>query len=142
MCTGPSTSRYPVREEAVSEVGDMAVENFHINATRPADGVIVVEVSGQIDITNSLAFQQRLMEELDEGATQVVLDLDDADQVDTTGMSVLLALAKRCEIEDRKLAIVCHGGWVRRALATTSLDQMIAVHATLEEALGRGGPAL
>jgi anti-sigma B factor antagonist len=119
----------------------MAVEDFHIGAMRPADGIIVIEVSGQIDITNSLAFQQRLLEELDEGTTQVVLDLDAADHVDTTGMSVLLTLAKRCRFKDQELAIVCSAGWVRRALATTGLDQMIAVHATLEEALGRGGPA-
>ena len=119
----------------------MGAEDLHISARRPADDVIVIEVSGEVDITNSLAFQRRLEEELQEGATQVVLDLDAADRVDTTGMSVLLTLAKRCEREHRELAIVCSEGWVRRALATTGLDQLIAVHATLEEALGRGGPA-
>ena len=120
----------------------MAVEDFHIGAMRPADGIIVIEVSGQIDITNSLAFQQRLLEELDERTTRVVVDLNAADRVETIGLSALLELAKRCEREHRELAIVCSGGWVRRALATTGLDEMIAVHATLEEALGRGGPAL
>ncbi len=119
----------------------MGTEDFHISARRPADDVIVIEVSGEVDITNSLAFQQLLFEELEVGARQVVLGLNAADRVDTTGMSVLLTLAKRCRLDDRELAIVCPEGWVRRALATTGLDQMIAVHATLEEALGREDPA-
>jgi anti-sigma B factor antagonist len=120
----------------------MGMQEFHISPLRPADGVIVVQVSGEIDMTNSLAFRQRLFGELDERATQVVLDLHAAIRVDTTGLSVILDLAKRCAREDRKLAIVCPEGWVRRALANSSLDQMIVTHATLDEALGHGGAAV
>jgi anti-sigma B factor antagonist len=116
----------------------MGIEDFHVSARRPADGIIVIEVSGEIDITNSLAFQQRLLEELEEEATQVVLDLDNASRVETTGLSAILELAKHCGGEHRRLDIVCAEGWVRRALGNTGLDQMIAVHATLGEALGRG----
>ena len=119
----------------------MGADDFHISARRPAVDVTIIVVSGEVDITNSLAFQQRLQEELGEGMGVVVLDLDAANRVDTTGMSVLLTLSKRCRLDDRELAIVCSGGWVRRALATTGLDELIAVHATLEEALGREDPA-
>jgi anti-sigma B factor antagonist len=117
----------------------MGTRDFRISPSRPADGIMVIEVSGEIDMTNSLAFRERLIEELDEDATQVVLDLHAAERVDTTGLSVILELAKRCGREDRELAIVCSEGWVRRALANTGLDQVIDTHATLEEALGRGG---
>jgi len=91
----------------------MGIEGFHVSSSRPADGIVVIQVSGEIDITSSLAFKERLFGELDEGATQVVLDLD-----------------------------ACSEGWVRRALANTGLDQMIATHATLDGALGCRGPAL
>lgn len=117
------------------------MQDFRITPLRPADGIIVVQLSGEIDMTNSLAFRQHLFRELDEQATQVVLDLRATDRVDTTGLSVILDLAKQCAREDRELAIVCPEGWVRRALAITSLDQMIDIHATLDEALGHGGPA-
>ncbi len=116
----------------------MGTDDFHVSARRPAVGIIVIEASGQVDITNSLAFQQCLLEEVEEDATQVVLVLDAADRVETTGLSAILELAKHCAGEDRRLDIVCAEGWVRRALANTGLDQMIAVHATLGEALGRG----
>ena len=118
----------------------MGTEDFRIRALRPADGIVVIQVSGEIDITNSLALKQRVFAELDERATNVVLDLDAADRVDTTGLSVILELAERCRSEERELALVCSEGGVRRALAVTGLDQLIATHATLDEALG-GDPA-
>ena len=96
---------------------------------------MVIRVSGEIDMTNSLGFGERLFGELDEEATRVVLDLH-ADRVDTTGLSVILELARRCGREDREMAIVCSEGWVRRALANSGLDQVIETHATLDEALG------
>ena len=52
-------------------------------------------------------------------------------------MSVLWELAKRHTPEGRELAIVCPEGKVRRALATTGLDQVMDVDATLDAALGR-----
>ena len=75
-------------------------------------------------MTSSLAFEQSLFGVLDEGARHVVVDLGAAGYVDTTGMSVLWTLAKRCRCEDREVAIVCCDGWVRSALTDTGLDQM------------------
>ena len=92
-------------------------------------------------MTNSLAFKERLFAFLDEGPRQVVVDLDAADHVDTTGMSVILELARRYSREDRALALVCSEGWVRRALAVTGMDQVVATHGTLDEALGQDEPA-
>ena len=120
----------------------MGTEDFHVSSLRRADGIIVIQVSGEIDITNSLAFKECLFTLLDEGAMQAVLDLDAADRVDTTGLGVILELARRCGREDCKLAIVCSEGWARRALANTGLDQLVPTHATLDEALGHGGGSL
>ena len=119
----------------------MGSPDYRISTLRPADGVIVMQVSGEVDLANSLAFKECLSDGLDCAAALVVLDLDGADRVDTTGLSVILEVAKRCTREDRELAIVCSEGRVRDALAVTGLDQMIATHATLDEALGCDEPA-
>ena len=132
----PPHPRYSQRERRTHRSGGRGDRGLSHNAHRPAHGDIVIQASGEIDITNSLAFRERLFGELDGGAALVVLDLDAADRIDTTGMSVILELAKRCRGEDRELAIVCWEGRVRHAIAATGLDQMIATHATLDEALG------
>jgi anti-sigma B factor antagonist len=115
----------------------LGTQDCCISTVRTTDGVIVVEASGEIDIKTSLAFKERLFGILDEGAAQVVVDLSSAGHVDTTGLSVLWESAKRCGREDRKFSIVCSGGRVRHALATSGLDQFVATHATLDEAIGR-----
>jgi anti-sigma B factor antagonist len=120
---------------------DVGTEDFRITPLQPAGGVIVIQVSGEVDITSALAFKERLFAALDEAAARVVVDLDAADYVDTTGLSVLLELAKRCRRDDRALAIVCCEGLMRRALANTGLDQIVTTYDTLDEALGHGGQA-
>ena len=120
----------------------MGTEHFRITPLRPADGIVVIQVSGEIDITNGLAFKERLFAALDDAAARVVVDLDAAGYVDTTGLSVLLELAKRCRREGRELALVCCEGVMRRALANTGLDQFVTTYATLDEALGHGGQAV
>ena len=116
-------------------------DDFRISVLRPADDLIVVRASGEIDVTASVAFRQRLFALLDEHAAQLVVDLSDTDYVDTYALSVLVDVAIRSRLEDRRLAIVCSEGRMRRALAATGLDQFVATHATLDEALGRDDPA-
>ena len=71
----------------------------------------------------------------------MVVDLSSADYVDTYALSVLVDVAIRCRLEDRRLAIVCSEGRMRRALAATGLDQFVPTYATLDEALGQDEPA-
>jgi anti-sigma B factor antagonist len=117
-------------------------QDYHITVSRPEDGCVIVAVTGKIDIASSLSFGERLCAVLSQEATKVVVDLSAASYLDTTGLSVLWESAKRCRREGRQLVIVCSAGGVRSALATSALDQVVATHATLDEALGHGRPAL
>lgn len=118
-------------------------QDYRIRVLRPEDGgSVIVEVTGKIDIASSLSFRERLFAVLDEGPGQVVVDLSATTYVDTTCLGVLWESAKRCRLQGRELALVCSGGRVRSALANSTLDQVVATHATLDEALGHGGSAL
>ncbi len=116
-------------------------DDYRMNVLRPADDLIVVRARGEIDLTGSISFREGLFALLDEQAAQMVVDLSSADYVDTYALSVLVDVAIRCRLEDRRLAIVCSEGRMRRALAATGLDQFVPTHATLEEALDQDGPA-
>jgi anti-anti-sigma factor len=116
-------------------------DDYRIGVQRTADDSTVIRVTGEIDMKNSLSFKESLDAVIDEDVGQVVVDLSAARDVDTTGLSVLWESAKRCRLEDRELAIVCLGGRVRSILADTGMDQVVATHGTLDEALGHDGPA-
>jgi len=116
-------------------------DDYRINVLRPAEDLIVVRASGEIDVTGSVAFRARLFALLSEQAAQMVIDLSSTDYVDTYALSVLVDVAIRCRLEGRRLAIVCSEGGMRRALSATELDQFVATYATLDEALGQDDPA-
>jgi anti-sigma B factor antagonist len=116
-------------------------DDHFINVLRPADDLIVVRASGEIDVAGSVTLRERLFDLLDEHSARVVVDLSDADYVDTYALSVLVDLANRCRLEHRLLAVVCSEGRMRRALAATGLDQFVATCDSLGEALGQDEPA-
>jgi anti-sigma B factor antagonist len=116
-------------------------DDYRISMTRPADGVIVVQASGEIDVVGSYAFREQLLGLLDEKPARMVVDLECLTYVDTYALSALVDVARRCRLEGRALAIVCSEGRMRSALASTGLDQFVPTHATVDEALGRDDAA-
>ena len=130
----PGYSRGEGKRE--SKLGMGTQDDYRISVLRPEDGLIVAQASGEIDVASSYAFTQQLLALLDEEPTRLVIDLSRVAYVDTYALSALVDLAKRCRLEDCGLAIVCSEGRMRRALASTALDQFVATHATLDEALG------
>ena len=116
-------------------------DGYRISLLRPAEGLIVAQASGEIDVTGSYAFREQLLALLGEKPARMVVDLSSAAYVDTYVMSALIDLANECRLKDCGLALVCSEGSMRRALAATGLDQFVATHATLDEALGEGDPA-
>ena len=111
-------------------------DDHRIEVSRPADDLVVVRAIGEIDVTGSVDFRERLFGLLRDHAARLVVDLSDTGYVDTYALSVLADVAIRCRVEDRGLAIVCSEGRMRRALAATGLDQFVDTYDTLDEALG------
>ena len=116
-------------------------DDYHIGVLRPENGLIVVRASGEIDAAGSYPFTQELLALLDEEPARMLVDLSRVAYVDTYALSALVDLARRCRQVDCGLAIVCSEGRMRRALAATGLDELVATHATMEDALRHDGPA-
>ena len=119
----------------------MGNPDYDISMLRPAEGLVVVQASGEIDVAGSYAFREQLLALLVEQPCRIVVDLSSVAYVDTYVLSALVDVANRCRLEDCRLAVVCSEGTMRSALAKTGLDQFVATHATLDEALGPEGPA-
>jgi anti-sigma B factor antagonist len=118
--------------------GSVGTQDYRISMLRPASGLVIAEASGEIDVTSSSAFAKQLLALLDERPARIVVDLSSVAYVDTYVLSALVDLAMRCRREHCELALVCCEGRMRRALARTGMDQFVATHATLTEALGPG----
>jgi anti-sigma B factor antagonist len=109
--------------------------DYRIRVLQAAGRDAVIQVTGEVDLVGSYSFKEHITRVLEEGTARVVIDLSAADYLDTNGLGALWEVGKRFTREGRELAIVCPEGKVRSALASTGLDQVMEIHATLDTAL-------
>ena len=62
-----------------------------------AEGVVVLEVTGDLVVSNMSALEAAVDQTLDAGALRLVLDLAAVGHVDTPGLALLCRLHRRCE---------------------------------------------
>src|SRR5437763_16964954 len=71
------------------------------------DGFTVLAVRGEVDVYTAPRFRERLIELVSEGKHKIVIDLEGADFLDSTGLGVLVAGLKRLRSHAGDLLLVC-----------------------------------
>ena len=83
---------------------------------------------------------ERAFDELERAAPiRVVIDLDECDFIDSTGLATILHAADRLRAGSSALRIACPEGHLRDLLRLTAIDQTIPVVGTRSEALAALG---
>ncbi|MBY8862094.1 STAS domain-containing protein [Nocardia sp. CA2R105] len=100
------------------------------------DGATVIAARGEIDILSVPLLQSSLEQAHDDGV-DVVVDMSEVGFMGSAGLSALLAAAEGAE--PQKLRVVASSA-VRRPIEVTGLDKVLAVFATLDDALASGEP--
>ncbi len=107
---------------------------FRVEIDHPGQGQVVVAVSGEIDLYTS----GRLREALDDldiaSVRRLVIDLSAVDFIDSTGLGLLVATARRLPV-GAPFVVVCHTEKVREVLLMTGLDRIFTIYGTRSEAV-------
>jgi anti-anti-sigma factor len=92
------------------------------------DGVPVVRVSGEIDLSNAAAVRDAIAAAASEAASVVTVDLSDIAYLDSAGISMFFRLAERLQYSRQELRLVVpQDAPIRAVLKLTKLDQVIPV---------------
>jgi anti-sigma B factor antagonist len=102
-----------------------------------ADRACVIRVSGDMDIRTAEQLRTRLLQLADEGHVNQVLSLEGDVFLDSAGLGAVVSIRRRLQVLGGALVLACSNDLVLRLLRLTSLDKVVAIHPTAEEALDR-----
>jgi anti-sigma B factor antagonist len=99
------------------------------------DRRLVIEVSGEVDLFTAPELKTLITEGMENGTSQIVIDLSATSFLDSSGLGVLIGAVKRLRDRDGKLTIVNVDSNIAKTFEITGLDQIFTICATREEAL-------
>ncbi|MGO9760838.1 MAG: STAS domain-containing protein [Solirubrobacteraceae bacterium] len=94
----------------------------------------MIAVEGDLDLATAPQLKWMLVDALEEGHSQLILDLTLASFMDSTALGVLVGVNRSLD-DGVKLAIVCAHAGVLRIFELSGVDGAFAISPTLESAL-------
>ncbi|WP_167479511.1 MULTISPECIES: STAS domain-containing protein [Nocardia] len=98
------------------------------------EGATVLAVAGEVDLATAPALESAIEGILSGKPAALIIDLSAVSFLASAGMAALVAAHKRAGAAT-VMAVVAEGPATSRQLKMTSLDQVFALHATLDDAL-------
>ncbi|HEX2416142.1 MAG TPA: STAS domain-containing protein, partial [Thermoleophilaceae bacterium] len=90
---------------------------------------------GEVDLYTAPEFKERMVELIESGKKQIVVDLSKATFIDSTTLGVLVGGVKRLRPAGGSLALVCTDDNITKIFEITGLDRVFPIHSSREEAL-------
>ncbi|MFB8273634.1 STAS domain-containing protein [Streptomyces sp. NPDC055955] len=101
----------------------------------PLGDCAVVTVGGDIDVYTAPELREQLVELVNDGIFHIVLDMEDVDYLDPTGLGVLFGGLKMVHAHEGSLRLVCNQQHYLKIFRTPRLTKVFPVHGSVEAAL-------
>jgi anti-anti-sigma factor len=99
-------------------------------------GIPVVRLAGEIDKSNADPLGAELLELLPNRGLGLVIDLTDADYLDSSALRLLFDLATRLGRRQQSLRLVVEAGsFAAEVFAAVAIEKVATVHATVDDAV-------
>jgi anti-sigma B factor antagonist len=100
-----------------------------------APDAVVVDVDGQLVVTNRQEFKQVVLDEVEQGARSIVVDFSRSAYIDSSGLGALVSLGKRIREAGGDLRLAGLNEDLRTLFELTRLDALFPLYATRADAL-------
>jgi anti-sigma B factor antagonist len=95
----------------------------------------ILEVGGEIDVYTAPKLREKLIELVSDGSYHLIVDLENVDFLDSTGLGVLVGGLKRVRNHDGSLQLVCTQEKILKIFRITGLTKVFPIHSSIEEAM-------
>ena len=103
--------------------------------TRTEGDYTVIAVGGEIDVYTAPKLREQLVELVNSGQYDLVVDLEKVEFLDSTGLGVLVGGLKRVRAHDGSLDLVCTQERILKIFRITGLTKVFGIHDTVDEAI-------
>jgi anti-anti-sigma factor len=91
-----------------------------------ANGQVVIDLRGEVDVYNAQDLREQLSRTMGEGSLDIVLDVKSVDFVDVTGIGVIIAAAKRVGEAGGHITVRAPNNAVRRLVDLTKRNHFLS----------------
>jgi anti-sigma B factor antagonist len=114
---------------ALEESVDLKLDHYS------KDGIEIVDVEGEIDVYTAPRLRELLIELVNVGNYQIVVNMEKVEFLDSTGLGVLVGGLKRVRAHDGSLDLVCTQERILKIFRITGLTKVFGIHDTVDEAI-------
>jgi anti-sigma B factor antagonist len=106
-----------------------------LNAHSDPSGLTVIAVGGEIDVYTAPKLRERLIGLVEDGSYQLIVDMEDVEFLDSTGLGVLVGGLKRVRAQDGWIDLVCTQSRILRIFRITGLNKVFNIFDTVPDAV-------
>jgi anti-anti-sigma factor len=112
------------------------IPQFEIGSGPGPDGVCVVRVRGEVDMSHEEELRGELRSAIASDANGIVVDLTECEFIDSTGVRALLLSreAQHSEQGSARMAVAASSDQILRILSVMGIDHVIPIRPSVEEA--------
>lgn len=103
--------------------------------SKEVDGVGVITLEGEVDVYTAPKLKSRLIDMVDEGRYNIVVDLQKVDFMDSSGLGVLVGGLKRVKSHQGSITLVCTQENILKIFRITGLVKVFPIYSSEAEAL-------
>ena len=103
--------------------------------TGTKNGTSVVTLRGEIDVYTAPRLRQTLIDLVEGGATDIVVDMEKVDFLDSTGLGVLVGGLKRVRDREGSMKLVATQYRILKIFDITGLSKVFPIFDSLDKAL-------
>jgi anti-sigma B factor antagonist len=103
--------------------------------TKKQDGVVVMEIEGQLIVGNRQELKQKMLDELEKGGKKFLIDFDKTGYIDSSGLGVLVSLSKKIREQGGELRLANLNDDLKTLFELTKLDTLFQIAESRERAL-------
>src|SRR4051794_9374912 len=103
--------------------------------TSKQNGVVVVDVDGQLIVGNRQELKQKVLDELEGGERKFLIDFTNTGYIDSSGLGVLVSLSKKIREQGGELRLANLNEDLRTLFELTKLDTLFSIADSRDAAL-------